>query len=448
MLIMNNKKKYAHVGLGARSTIFSEAIVQRFPEHCEYSALCDNNEGRLKLKRSWAAENGVKVPIYNSDKFDLMIAETKPDVVIVTTRDCRHDDYICRALELGCDVITEKPMTTDEKKCQRIIDTAEKTGKKVTVAFNYRYAPPRTQVKDLLMSGVIGNILSVDFQWLLNIKHGASYFRRWHRNKKNSGGLLVHKATHHFDLVSWWLSACPETVFARGKREFYTPETADRYGLAQRGERCLDCPEKSRCRFYLDIKGNTHLKKLYLDNEKYDGYYRDRCVFSPDIDIEDSMNLIVNYDSGAIMTYSLNTFMPWEGYNIAFNGTKGRLEHICQEKVYESADGTIPGTLDKEGTLIKIFPHFAPPYQVEVWTGEGGHGGGDNPLLGDLFLPEPPEDKYLRAADHRSGSYSILTGIAGNKSMEQNLPVKIEDLVYGLKRPELTSMPAAGEPLD
>ena len=52
------------------------------------------------------------------------------------------------------------------------------------------------------MSGVIGNVVSVDFHWLLDTRHGADYFRRWHRNKRNSGGLLVHKATHHFDLVN------------------------------------------------------------------------------------------------------------------------------------------------------------------------------------------------------------------------------------------------------
>ena len=84
------------------------------------------------------------------------------------------------------------------------------------MTFNYRYSPPRTQVKDLLMSGVIGDILSVDFHWMLDTHHGADYFRRWHRNKQNSGGLMVHKATHHFDLVNWWLSSVPELGLCPG----------------------------------------------------------------------------------------------------------------------------------------------------------------------------------------------------------------------------------------
>ena len=182
---------------------------------------------------------------YPAHQFDAMILENKPDVVIVTTKDCFHDQYIVRAMELGCDVITEKPMTTDDKKAQRIIDTQRETGKNCRVTFNYRYSPPRTQMKAILMSGVIGEILSIDFHWLLDMHHGADYFRRWHRNKENSGGLMVHKATHHFDLINWWLSSVPESVFAQGQRRFYTPQTADRYGLTNRTERCLTCPEET-----------------------------------------------------------------------------------------------------------------------------------------------------------------------------------------------------------
>ncbi|MCA9896490.1 MAG: Gfo/Idh/MocA family oxidoreductase, partial [Anaerolineae bacterium] len=194
-----------------------------------------------------------------------------------------------------CDVITEKPMTTDAVKARRILDTQARTGRKVTVTFNYRYSPPRTQIKDLLMSGVIGEVTSVDFHWLLDTHHGADYFRRWHRNKENSGGLMVHKATHHFDLVNWWLSDVPRRVYADGARYFYRPETGDRYGLTARTDRCHTCPEANRCPFALKMADIPSLKALYLDSEQYDGYFRDRCVFSPEMNIEDNMNVVVDY---------------------------------------------------------------------------------------------------------------------------------------------------------
>jgi len=399
------------------------------------------------MYQAFAKENGKDVPGYSDADFDRMIAETKPDGVIVTTKDCYHDKYICRAMELGCDAITEKPMTTNDVKCQRIIDTQKRTGKKCRVTFNYRYSPPRTQVKDMLMSGVIGDVLSLDFHWMLDTHHGADYYRRWHRNKENSGGLLVHKATHHFDLVNWWLSAVPETVFARGHRKFYTPHQADRYGLKNRSERCLDCPEAGKCAFELDMRKSKDMKKVYLDNEQYDGYFRDRCVFSGKIDIEDCMNVLVDYDTGARMSYSLNSFMPWEGYFVVFNGTKGRIEHKCEETVYINGDGSIPGELVAEGTTIRVFPHFKTAYSVEVWQGKGGHGGGDGLLLDDLFSPEPEPDKYLRAADQRGGAYSILTGIAANHSIKTEKLIRICDLVKGIGRPDYPPMPSPDEPI-
>ena len=435
------KKRYALVGVGGRSRMFTNAINGDFAGMAELVGLCDVNPGRMELRNNDFAEAGKpRLPMYAAEDFDKMVKETRPDTVIVTTRDCFHDEYICRALELGCDAITEKPMTTDEKKCLRIMETARRTGKEVRVTFNYRYSPPRTQVKELLMEGTIGEILSVDFSWMLNTRHGADYYRRWHRNKANSGGLMVHKATHHFDLVNWWLSAYPTEVFAMGERKFYRPESAEHMGLQGRGERCLDCPVSDRCKFFLDLKNTEGLRKMYLENEQYDGYFRDRCVFGADIDIEDTMNVVVRYNTGAYMSYCLNSFCPWEGYRLAINGTKGRLEQQTVETVYISGDGTVPGETIKKGTHIRIFPHFADAYEVELRVAKGGHGGGDSPLLEGLFSPNPPDDPLKRAADWVEGAYSILTGVCANRSMATGLPVKVDEMVPGLPEPDFPEM--------
>ena len=108
------------------------------------------------------------MPVYLDTEFDKMIRETKPDTVIVTTTDCFHAKYICRAMELGCDVITEKPMATDEHMCQQIIWTRKRsTGKHVRVTFNYRYGPVAEKIKEILNSGELGIVTSVDYQLLL-----------------------------------------------------------------------------------------------------------------------------------------------------------------------------------------------------------------------------------------------------------------------------------------
>ncbi len=438
----SRRTRYAIVGVGGRSQMYQKAINETFAQYAELVACCDVNAGRLELARRTAQAAGRPAPaLYAADQFDRMIQETKPAFVIVTTPCGTHHTYTCRAMELGVDVISEKAMTVDAETCQRIVDTQKRTGRSCRVTFNYRYSPPRTQVKDLLMGGAIGDILSVDFHWMLNTLHGADYFRRWHSYKRMSGGLMVHKATHHFDLVNWWLSAVPVSVYANGKREFYTPQMARRLGLPGPGERCRTCPEKKACGFELDLAANANLKALYLDNEHHDGYFRDRCVFRPDIEIEDTMNVIVTYDTNATLSYSLNAFNAWEGYVIVFNGTKGRLEHKVEEQVSLSGDGAVHGAIKGDGTYIRIYPIRQPAYEVPVWTGTGGHGGGDNVMLKELFSPEREPDKYLRAADQRAGAYSVLVGVAANRCFTTREPVRIADLVPSLKMPDYPAMP-------
>jgi predicted dehydrogenase len=446
------RRKYVIVGVGSRSRMYLAAITKTFAKDNELVAICDTNQGRLETALQFIAPNlprkAARPPKkYLAADFDKMLKETKPDCVIVTTPDAFHDEYIVRALDSGCDCITEKPLTTTPEKAQRIVDACKRNNRNVRVLFNYRYSPPRTQVKDLLMSNAIGDVMSVDFHWLLNTTHGADYFRRWHSQKEISGGLMVHKATHHFDLVNWWLGSDPETVLAYGKREFYTPKMAKRMGLESHHERCRTCPEKAKCTFYLDIGADKNFKALYLDNEQYDGYFRDRCVWRPDINIEDTMNVIVKYKTGATLSYSLNAFNAWEGYTIAFNGTKGRIEHRIVEGGQVSAGAANYQGEESDAISTYVIPLRGKPEKLEVWTGTGGHGGGDNVMLTEVFGTAEP-DKYKRAADQRSGLYSILIGAAANKCfVNGGNAVKIDELVSGLSSPVTAPMPTRDQPV-
>jgi predicted dehydrogenase len=442
------RRRYAIVGLGSRHELYQDAIEKTHAAHAELVGVCDSNPGRIEVARRRSAKNGATVPPgYLAADFDRMLAETKPHTVIVCTADSAHHDYLVRAMEAGCDAITEKPMTIDAEKCAQILEARRRTGRCCRVTFNYRYSPPRSQVKDILMSGEIGEVLSVDFHWLLNTHHGADYFRRWHAHKKNSGGLMVHKSTHHFDLVNWWLGAVPVSVMATGERTFYTPAMARRLGLSGPHERCSTCPEQKRCGFYFDVAANDHLKSLYADCESHDGYFRDRCVFRADIDIEDTMSVLVNYDTGAKLSYSLNAFNAWEGYIVAFNGTRGRLEHTVVEGVYVNGTDTVQGGIVDGGVTTRVIPLRGPARELTPWTAAGDHGGGDRLMLEDIFPPDPPADKYLRAADERAGAWSILVGIAANRSMETGGGVRIDDLISGVPRPDYAPMPSRETPL-
>ncbi|MEX1377478.1 MAG: Gfo/Idh/MocA family oxidoreductase [Eubacteriales bacterium] len=424
------KKKYVQVGTGGRAKMFYSAIATTYKDTCELSAICDVSQTRMDFtNKTLVGEFGYNaVPTYNYTEFDKMIADHKPDCVIVTSVDRTHHRYIIRALELGCDVITEKPMTIDEVKAQAILDTANETGKKVRVTFNYRYAPYNTKIRELIENDTIGEVFSVHFEWLLNTTHGADYYRRWHRNKSNSGGLLVHKSTHHFDLVNFWLGAQPKIVFAFGERNFYGIENAERRGVKDFYYRAHGSEAAKGDPFAIDLESNERLKGLYLDAEADSGYIRDLSVFGDGISIEDTMGVTVKYNTNAILTYSLNSYMPWEGFVVSINGSKGRIEYKVVEKVYINAGGRseLEGAAEKHE--IRVYPMFDEAYKVDVVTGEGGHGGGDPVMLDSLF-GNPAPDKFKREADQVQGAMSILTGIAANKSIASGLPIKIDDLI-------------------
>ena len=427
---MERKKRFVQVGAGGRARFFYEALAKDYADTSEITALCEVNWLRLEYAQKNLMENFgyQKVNLYGADEFDKMIEIEKPDCVIVTSIDRTHHKYIIRAMELGCDVISEKPMTTDHVKCQQIIDTIKRTGKHLRVSFNYRYAPHHSQVRRLMMEGVIGDVKQVHFEWLLDTSHGADYFRRWHRDKRNSGGLLVHKATHHFDLVNFWLGTRPKQVFAFGDLMFYGRENAENRGITKFYYRAHGSENAKDDPFALKMEGNENMENLYLNAESADGYLRDQSVFGDGISIEDVMNVLVKYESGAQMSYSLNAFSPKEGFRVVFTGTKGRMEVEVTENSYVNAGGDKALEGAAKTRSIKVFPMFAEPYEVDMESGIGGHGGGDPVLLNDIF-GVPEYDPLHRAASHIDGAMSILTGIAANRSIATGMPVNIDDLV-------------------
>lgn len=427
---MSEKKRYAQVGTGGRARMYYEAIATDYKDVAELVGFCDQSMTRMDYSQKTLDEYGVHdIPKYHPWEFEKMIEETHPDCVIVTSVDRTHDDYIVRAMECGCDVITEKPITIDETKAQRIIDAQKRTGRHIRVTFNYRYAPHHTKIRELIENGAIGTPYSVHFEWNLNTVHGADYYRRWHSNKANSGGLLVHKATHHFDLVNFWLGTQAKTVFAFGSLNFYGRAAAEKRGVKEFYYRCHGSELAKNDPFAIDMESNPQLKGLYLDAEQDSGYIRDRSVFRDDISIEDTMNAVVKYENGVQMSYSLNSYLPWEGFNVVINGSGGRIEYSSLERPYINAGGD----RDSEGSTvfhrIRVCPLFDSAYEVPVTTAPGSHGGGDLVMLDDIFNPNAAFDKFHRAADYRDGIKSALVGIAANKSIASGLPVNVSSLV-------------------
>lgn len=423
------KKRLALVGVGDRGTSFwGKRIVDNYSDITEFVGLCDINPGRLEVAKK---NMGVNCPVFSD--FDEMITKTKPDMVIVTTVDSNHHHFIIRAMELGVDVLTEKPLTTDEVKAQAILDAEKRTGKKVIVGFNYRYGTLFTAIKEQLAKNQIGKITSVDFHWYLNTYHGADYFRRWHSERDKGGTLLVHKATHHFDLLNWYIDSDPVEVQAFGALEHYGKNNGFR------GVNCRNCAYTDRCKFYNDITKNKRHMEIYVQNEKYDGYIRDNCVWRNSIDIYDKMAVQIKYANNVQVSYSLTTYSPYEGWRIAFNGMDGRIESWedipwrMKEKVDQAVRHAAEmNQSDAGGTRydeIFVQKNFNPEYEmIKVEATRGGHGGGDSRLQDKIFRDPKLADPYKHAAGSRDGVMSSIIGIAARKSIEENRIVKIEEL--------------------
>ncbi|HEY3506199.1 MAG TPA: Gfo/Idh/MocA family oxidoreductase [Actinocatenispora sp.] len=431
--------RYAIVGAGSRAEMFAGAI-SRHPD-AELVALADVNRSRLATHARWLAESGAPpVTTWPAADFDRMLDAERVDRVVVTTVDRYHDDYIVAALDAGRAVLTEKPMTIDERRCRRILDAVDRTGGDVTVTFNYRYNPVHERVRELLAGGAVGEVLSVHFEWLLDTRHGADYFRRWHRDTANSGGLMVHKASHHFDLVNWWIDAVPEQVYGIGRLAFYGEDNGARHGHAHGYERAHGAPAAEDDPFALRLADSPKLTELYLSAEDEDGYLRDRNVFAPGITIQDDMALVVRYSTGATMTYHLTAYSPWEGYRLMVNGSEGRLELqvVENDHVSPALARTVKGAAlhgadapaEHGDVRLTVHPFWAPPRRIEIpGHRRDGHGGADDRMAAALLAHEPPPDPLVRKASAREGALALLTGLAANRSFASGAPVLVRDVL-------------------
>ena len=419
--------------------MFIEPIFDAYKHCAEIVAMCDPSRVRMDfhLRRIRETAPSFECPLYAPAQFERMLEETRPDTVLVCSPDSTHHDYIIRSLKSGCNVVSEKPITTDDKKCRAILRAARESNRAIRVIFNYRWTAGVTKVKELIARGEIGKVQHVSMNYFLNTKHGADYFRRWHSEMKTSGGLLVHKSTHHFDLVNWWLDSIPATVFATGRLAFYGKENAIRRGDTKFTKYArYTGTDSHQDPFRLDLSATPDLRGLYLDAEKETGYIRDRNVFRNDIDIYDTMSALVAYRSGVTLNYNLNAFCPDEGFHVMIHGDRGRIEYRERHAAHiitgqsqqalakeQSGDGAGP---ELELTLT---PMFKEKIRIPVAFAEGSHGGGDALLQEQIFSPKPPREKLNRNAGHEQGIASAIIGIAANKSISSGRPVSIEKLV-------------------
>lgn len=417
-LIMN-KKKVVIIGAGLRGLYaFTIPLKDNFKDKYDIVGVLDVDKGRMKGFCELLEQD---LPQFTD--FDKMIAETKPDTAIIASVDATHAEYVIRSLDSGINAVSEKPLCIDAEQCKAILAAKQRnTDQFAVTTHNARYSPHTTKIKELIDSGEIGNIHSITYNEMLDLRHGSSYFRRWNRHKKDSGGLLIHKASHHFDLINWFVDSKAETVSAQGGLIAYGADASE-----FRGERCPTCQHQKNCEFFEDYSWDAPRQKLYFEYLDPQGYTPDMCVFSLDIDIEDFATVDVKYENGIRMTYNLTAHCSIEGQFICIQGTKGRIEYRPLASTNPNPKEKGYGNEGKLETSLKIYRFDIPGYeQISVKTRSGGHGGSDPAMREDIFDNDKPSPKV---ASLEEGVQAVLIGAAANISIKEGRPVQVQDLL-------------------
>jgi predicted dehydrogenase len=399
--------------------MFARPLAEDFAHAAVLAAMCDPNPLRLTAA---AAELAVDVPTFTD--FDRMMRQIDPDGVIVAGRDCTHAQYVIAAVRAGKRAISEKPLCTTAEQCRQILAAVAESEGTCLVTHNCRYGAAEEAIREVIRSGRIGQPRFIQFDETLDRCHGADYFRRWHGSKANSGGLLIHKASHHFDVLNWWAGARPEWVSAQGALRFYGANGPFH------NTRCRGCGHAGECDFHADMFGRELYRKLYLEAEAADGYFRDGCVFDPAIDIEDQMGVLIRYEGGLEVSYTLVAYSPYESQRIVIEGTEGRLEYLSRTNTGWVVDSKpLPGIEEIATEKLQLYLPAEGARELPIERPDGGHGGADPRLRAEFFGRDWDAAPTEQMASVDEAVQAVLVGAAANESMATGRPVAVQGLL-------------------
>ena len=310
--------------------------------------------------------------------------------VFICTPDYLHEEMTIAALEAGKAVYLEKPMAITIEGCDRILETAMRTGSKLFVGHNMRHFPVVLKMKEIIDSGMIGE---VQVGWCRHFVGygGDAYFRDWHSEQRYATGLLLQKGAHDIDVMHWLMGSYTKSVVGMGMLSVYN-----------RCER--RSPDTPGCAVW--------------DNAQYPPLKQ--TGFSPIIDVEDHSMVMMQLENGAQMTYMQCHYCPDQERNYTFIGTEGRVENIGDHGDCEVHVWTRRGPRSTPDVIYKLKP------------ATGNHGGADEPIVKNFI-------DFVRFGAKTNTSpvaarQSVAAGVLGHESMRtgnnrRDVPPLREELV-------------------
>lgn len=367
--------KFILIGAGSRGMTYGSWCADH---GYDIAAIAELRPDRLAAA---ATRLGVPEAMCFTDTRQLFALGKIADAAIIATMDRDHYGHVMQALDLGYDILLEKPISPDSTECIEIEEKANALGQKITVCHVLRYTPFFSKLKEILDSGELGKVVAIRHEENIGNFHMAHSFVRgnW-RNDQLSSPIIMQKSCHDLDILLWLTGARCTKVAAFGSLDYFTSANAPENST----NRCLSCPAAANCRFdawkaYLPVLGSWPANVVCLEPSEEalrsaleTGPYG-RCVYRCDNNVCDHMSVIMAFDSGATATFSLT----------AQSSAVHRSIHImCQHGEIEA------DTLDNKIILRHFQPNqITPPQERVIYpeSGNSGHGGGDSGVIQDFI---------------------------------------------------------------
>ncbi|MDU5106935.1 Gfo/Idh/MocA family oxidoreductase [Clostridium sp.] len=413
-------KTVAIIGAGQRGQYVYAEYIKNHPEEAKIIAVVEPND----FKRNRLVKNhGIKDENIFKSTGDFFSKGKIADLLIIATMDEMHYEQTLQAIELGYDILLEKPISPSKDECLEIVRRADEKGTLLMICHVLRYTPFFRKIKEIIKSGVIGEIVNIQHNENVGIWHMAHSFVRgnW-RREEDTSPIILQKSCHDLDILVWLVDDECEKISSFGDLTFFTENNKPK-GAA---DRCINCNVKD-CIFdarkaYLPIKGDwpaNVVSDIQEEEEMLKSLSENqygRCVFSCDNTVCDHQVTIIKFKNGVTATFNLSGFTHEISRTIKIMGTKGEIRG-------NDANSSIEVIKFTSNAVEEIKRDI---YKVDVF--DGGHNGGDEGLMEDLF-------NILKTGSKESESSAIkslqshLMAFAAEESRLNNKVVKIQDMM-------------------
>lgn len=389
------KFKVGVIGTGMRTMFLMNEVLKR--EELEVVAVCDINRESLDM----VTEN-YKINWTEYDNYKDLLAHEDIEGVIIASPDYCHEEQAIAAFEAGKHVFLEKPIAISIEGAKKVLKKRDESGKTLLIGFVLRYNKLYKKMKEIIDSGLIGEVKT---GWILHSVGAGSdwYFHDWHGLMENTGGLLLQKGSHDFDIINWVVDSKVKRIAAMGSRDFFKGDKSN--DLV-----CEKCDERNNCTEA--IKEHRIAWKTANGNDADILYnrWRNQCVYRQEVDVLDNHQVLLEYENGVKVSYLECHYTPDDNREYIFIGTKGKIK-------LDDANDTITvqirnGMYDRKEEIV-----------YKNLQSSEGHGGGDKYILDD-FIYALKTGKQPNAGGE-AGYYAIEAGLLAHKAIREEKIIQV-----------------------